>query len=194
MFLARYADLFVISSQLVAIVHPSTSATLYQFLGRYFPASKVYLVAMSLCVLLAMGYRFLVDRNDATKGTKACIKFCRTFAIYVIPALCLGYRFNYCYPFVSHYMKQTGSPLLTWWNLERAQYLEVLWSFSQILSAVADIPQYKEYSSFLDGRISQDWWLMTSMTAFVFFRHFYMIHWVHRSDFIVPDFCFADIS
>ena len=99
--------------------------------------------------------------------------------IYILPAFSLAYRFSYLGPFNSY-----GDPASSFFGdmikLHQAQWIEILWSFSHFLAAVADIPQYQKYYNYLIERKSHDWWLMSSLLATFNFRHFYIPHWIIR--------------
>ena len=130
----------------------------------------------------------------------------KNFAVYMIPAALLAYRIHYGQhsylhiPFAaptSSFEPSTRTEGLEhvfgWFKsaieffspadlflMDRWELIEVVWSFSIYLSAIADIPQYVAYYHYLGSRTSIDWYLMANMFLTAMFRAFYIPHWIIR--------------
>jgi len=169
------------------------------------------LIHAASAVLIAFAYAHVRDNLPTRKSMANELKSnffssLKNFAVYVIPATLLAYRFHYGQhsylyePFAaptSSFEPGTQTEGLEhvfgWFKsaieffspadlflMDRRELFEVAWSFSVYLSAIAEIPQYVTYYHYLDSRTSIDWFLMANMSLTALFRVFYIPHWVIR--------------
>ena len=204
-FLARYLDLWTVTNF-------STSETWKQwFITWYNPLLKLYLIHAASAVLIVFAYAHVRDNLPTRKSMANELKSnffssFKTFAVYMIPAALLAYRFHYGQhsylhiPFAaptSSFEPSTRTEGLEhvfgWFKsaieffspadlflMDQQELIDVAWSFSIYLSAIADIPQYVAYYHYLGSRTSIDWYLMANMFLTAMFRAFYIPHWVIR--------------
>ena len=194
-FLARYLD---------ELTNP-------RFTSWYELVVKVYLIHAASAVLIAYAYAHVRDNLPTRKSIANELKSnffssAKKFAIYLIPAALLAYRFHYGQhsylyePFstpTSSFEPTTRTEGLEhvfgWFKsaieffspadlflMNRGELIEVAWAFSIYLSAIADVPQYMAYYHYLGTRTSIDWYLMTNMFLTAMFRVFYIPHWIIR--------------
>jgi len=194
-FLFRYSDLNL--GTLYAFFDPSFPSWKIKFAYLWTPTTKGYLICAAFSVLVAMGYRAVKDKQfqSWTFTRQAAVASAKAYALYLLPALLLGYRFNYAsFSWVSYHgsyatpaasaehnlvtlISEYFSPrdLL---NINTLDAREVAWATSIFLAAIADIPQYKKYYRYVKDRI--DWWLMSFMALIASWRLLYFIHWIAR--------------
>jgi len=204
-FLARYLDLWTTT------YYPRTGPWKEWFNTWYTSLMQLYLILAASVVLIAYAYAHVRDNRPTRKSTATDIKSnftssLKNFAVYVIPAALLAYRFHYGQhsylyePFAaptSSFVPSTQTEGLEhvfgWFKsaieffspadlflMDKEELAEVAWSFSIYLSAIADIPQYITYYHYLGSRTSIDWYLMANMLFTAMFRGFYIPHWVIR--------------
>jgi hypothetical protein len=204
-FLARYLDLWTVTNF-------STTETWKEwFITWYNPLLKLYLIHAASAVLIVFAYAHVRDNLPTRKSMANELKSnffssLKKFAVYMIPAALLAYRFHYGQhsylhiPFAaptSSFEPSTRTEGLEhvfgWFKsaieffspadlflMDRWELIDVAWSFSIYLSAIADIPQYVAYYHYLGSRTSIDWYLMANMFLTAMFRAFYIPHWVIR--------------
>lgn len=204
-FLARYLDLWTVTNF-------SQAETWKEWFNTWYnPLVKLYLIHAASAVLIAFAYAHVRDNLPTRKSMANELKSnffssLKNFAVYVIPATLLAYRFHYGQhsylyePFAaptSSFEPGTQTEGLEhvfgWFKsaieffspadlflMDRRELFEVAWSFSVYLSAIAEIPQYVTYYHYLDSRTSIDWFLMANMSLTALFRVFYIPHWVIR--------------
>jgi len=203
-FLARYMDLWTITD------FSRTETWEEWFKTWHNPIVKLYLLHAASAVLIALAYAHTRDNLSARKSMANELKSnffssLKSFAVYVIPATLLAYRFHYgphshlYRPFTpaSSFGPSTQTNglehIFGWFKsaieffspadlflMNQSELVEVAWAFSIHLSAIADIPQYVAYYHYLGSRTSIDWYLMTNMFLTAMFRGFYIPHWVIR--------------
>jgi hypothetical protein len=141
-----------------------------------------------------MGYRAVKDKQfqSWTFTRQAAVSSAKTYALYLLPALLAGYRFNYTsfswVPYPGHDVA-LSSDLVTLvseffsprdlLDINTLDSKEVAWATSIFLASIADIPQYKRYYRYVKERI--DWWLMSYMALIASWRLLYIINWIARS-------------
>ncbi|KAJ7275032.1 hypothetical protein C8J57DRAFT_239936 [Mycena rebaudengoi] len=170
-FFTRYLDLFLKPD----LTYAKHSWMLYW----YNPLSKTYVLVMSAWVVIAIAYRFSMDRSldDFKQSSINVTKFFRTVTLFTVPSFLLALLINYRANF---YDRLDLSATVWSANLTIAEWKEVAWSMSHYLAGVCDIPQYMTYYSYLGCRQSHERWLLSSLAATVAFRHFYIPHWIFR--------------
>jgi hypothetical protein len=145
-----------------------------------------------------MAYRAVKDKQfqSWTFTRHAAIASAKTYALYLLPALLLGYRFNYAsFSWLSYNRSYVALTTFTEHNvvtliseyfstrdlldINAQDFKEVAWASSIFLAAIADIPQYKRYYRYVKERI--DWWLMSFMALIASWRLIYIVHWIARS-------------
>jgi hypothetical protein len=143
-----------------------------------------------------MTYRAVKDKHfqSWTFTRQAAVTSAKTYALYLLPALFFGYRFNYAsftwLPYNGHHLTVTTSTDLValvpeyfsprdLLDINIHDSKEVAWATSIFLAAIADIPQYKIYYRYVKERI--DWWLLSPMALIATWRVLYIIHWIARS-------------
>lgn len=204
-FLARYLDLWTVNS------FSRTETWEEWFITSYNPLLKLYLTHAASAVLIVFAYAHVRDNLPTRKSMANELKSnffssLKNFAVYMIPAALLAYRFHYGQhsylhiPFAaptSSFEPSTRTEGLEhvfgWFKsaieffspadlflMDQSELFEVAWSFSIYLSATADIPQYVAYYHYLGSRTSIDWHLMANMFLTAMFRAFYIPHWVIR--------------
>jgi len=172
---------------------------------------KSYLIHAASAVLIVFAYAHVRDNLPTRKSMANELKSnffssLKHFAVYVIPAALLAYRFHYGQhsylyePFAaptSSFEPSTRTEGLEhvfgWFKsaieffspadlflMDQRELFEAAWSFSIYLSAIADIPQYVAYYHYLGSRTSIDWYLMANMFLTAMFRVFYIPHWIIR--------------
>jgi len=204
-YLARYLDLWTTTNF-------SRTETWNEWLNSWYnPLIKLYLILAASAVLIVLAYAHVRD-NLTTRKTMAnelksnFFASLKSFAIYVIPAALLAYRFHYGQhsylyePFAvptSSFEPSTQAEGLEhvfgWFKsaveffspadlflMDKNELFEVAWGYSVYLSAIADVPQYVAYYHYLGSRTSIDWFLMTNMLLTAMFRVFYIPHWIIR--------------
>lgn len=204
-FLARYLDLLTVSNF-------SPAETWTEWLNSWYnPLMKLYLFHAASAVLIAYAYAHVRDNLSTRKSMANELRSdffssLKNFAVYVIPAILLAYRFHYGQHSYLHepFATPTSSfepnihtegleHVFGWFKsaieffspadlflMDMGELFEVAWSFSIYLSAIADIPQYMAYYHYLGSRTSIDWYLMTNMLLTAMFRVFYIPHWIIR--------------
>jgi hypothetical protein len=143
-----------------------------------------------------MAYRAVKDKQfqSWTFTRQGAVASAKTYALYLLPALFLGYRFNYAsfswIPFNENHLTLTTSTNLVALvseyfsprdlldiNIHDAK--EVAWATSIYLAAIADIPQYKRYYQYVKERV--DWWLLSPLALIACWRLLYIVNWIARS-------------
>lgn len=177
----------------------------------YNPFLKLYLIHAASAVLIVFAYAHVRDnlptrKSMANEFKSKFFSSLKSFAVYMIPAALLAYRFHYgqhSYMYTplavptSSFEPSTRTEGLEhvfgWvksaieffspadlFLMNQGELIEVAWSFSIFLSAIADIPQYIAYYHYLGSRTSIDWYLMANMCLTAMFRAFYIPHWIIR--------------